>query len=68
MPADHALPASVLSRRTPSHMADLPLLTADELADRLRAHVEECGGLITAQDVEVARECVRRARRAERPV
>jgi hypothetical protein len=65
MPADHALPASVQSWRTPDHMADLPSLTADELAERLRVHVEACGGLISAEDVEVARECVRRARRAE---
>ena len=28
-------------------------------------HVEGRGGLITDEDVEVARECVRRARRAE---
>ena len=45
-------------------MADLPALTADELAQRLRQYVEGCGGLITAEDVEIARECVRRARRA----
>jgi hypothetical protein len=34
-------------------------------AERLRVCVEGCGGLITAEDVEVARECVRKARRAE---
>ena len=65
MPADHALPASVQSWPTPEHLADLPSLTAGELAERLCAYVEGCGGLISAEDVEVASECVRRARRAE---
>jgi hypothetical protein len=38
-------------------------LSADELTARLKEHVE--GPLVLDSEVEIARECVRRARRAE---
>jgi hypothetical protein len=41
-------------------------LSADELARRLRDHFAAVGGLACAGEVEIAREAVRRARRAER--
>jgi hypothetical protein len=44
----------------------LSRLSAEELADRLRQYFESMGGLTFDSDKEIARECVRRARRAER--
>ena len=49
----------------PDRMLDLPCLDADALAQRLKKHIEGCGGLIAVGDLEIARECVRRARHAE---
>jgi hypothetical protein len=47
-------------------LKDLPNLSAEELAQRLRDHFAAVGGLACAGEVEIAREAVRRARRAER--
>jgi hypothetical protein len=47
-------------------LKDLPKLRADVLARRLRDHFAAVGGLACAGEVEIAREAVRRARRAER--
>ena len=43
----------------------LERLNARELTDRLKRYIDGGGGLVTASEVEVARECVRRARKAE---
>ena len=43
----------------------LEKLNARELTDRLKRHIDGGGGLVTPSEVEIARECVRRARRAE---
>jgi hypothetical protein len=40
-------------------------LNAQELTRRLKRYIDGGGGLVTASEVEVARECVRRARKAE---
>jgi hypothetical protein len=40
-------------------------LSAAELTDRLKEYIDGGGGLVTPSEVEVARECVRRARCAE---
>jgi hypothetical protein len=48
-------------------MLDRPaLLSPEELARRLRDPFASVGGLACAGEVEIAREAVRRARRAER--
>jgi hypothetical protein len=47
-------------------LKDLTKLSADELALRLRYHFAAVGGLACAGEVEIAREAVRRAKRAER--
>jgi hypothetical protein len=46
-------------------LRDLSKLSAEELARRLRDHFAAVGGLACAGEVEIAREAVRRARRAE---
>jgi hypothetical protein len=46
-------------------LSGLSGLSAGELTARLREYVEGCGGLVTPSDVEIARELVRRARKAE---
>jgi hypothetical protein len=46
-------------------LKDLAKLSADQLALRLRDHFAAVGGLACAGEVEIAREAVRRARRAE---
>src|SRR5262249_33547547 len=43
----------------------LERLNAAELTQRLKRYIDGGGGLVTASEVEVARECVRRARWAE---
>jgi hypothetical protein len=40
-------------------------LNAQELTDRPKKSIDGGGGLVTPSEVEVARECVRRARTAE---
>jgi hypothetical protein len=49
----------------PEPLKDLLTLTADELVLRLTEHVRDCAGLILGSELEIARECIRRARRAE---
>jgi hypothetical protein len=43
----------------------LEKLNAAELTQRLKKYIDGGGGLVTPALVEVARECVRRARKAE---
>ena len=43
----------------------LEALNAAELTRRLKKYIDGSGGLVTPSEVEVARECVRRARKAE---
>jgi hypothetical protein len=45
-------------------LKDLPKLSADDLALRLRDHFTAIGGLACAGGVEIGREAVRRARRS----
>jgi len=40
-------------------------LNAAELTQRLKQYIDGGGGLVTPSEVEIARECVRRARKAE---
>ena len=47
-------------------LKDLPNLSAEDLARRLKDHFNAVGGLACPGEVEIAREAVRRARRAER--
>jgi hypothetical protein len=51
---------------TEEDLKDLTCLSAEDLARRLRDHFAAVGGLACAGEVEIAREAVRRARRAER--
>jgi hypothetical protein len=46
-------------------LCDRSKLSAEDLARRLRDHFVAVGGLTCAGEVEIAREAVRRARRAE---
>ena len=43
----------------------LARLNARELTDRLKRYIDGGGGLVTPSEVEIARECVRRAKKAE---
>jgi hypothetical protein len=43
----------------------LPGLDARELTHRLKQYIDGGGGLVTPSEVKIARECVRRARKAE---
>jgi hypothetical protein len=43
----------------------LSRLNAAELTGRLKQYIDGGGGLVTPSEVEIARECVRRARKAE---